>query len=143
MEGQGKPRLYKPKKPRLDLLAEQGGGSGFLVKRLFLPLVMAEFGNQTVMDFCIVRKFTFKHKNRRPARKAKGRSHHEWCFLCFFFIWNEVVVPCANRYAKPNDYYFGEIIFGIKKILYICSGKYKQRYDDETRKGETAEAEAE
>ncbi len=34
----------------------------FCAQRGFIATMMAEFGNQTVMDFGPVRKFTFWHK---------------------------------------------------------------------------------
>ena len=52
---------------------------------MFFPLMMAEFGNQTVLDFGIVQERALKYNARRTGRKAASLSHHEWCFYCFCF----------------------------------------------------------
>ena len=51
----------------------------------FLPLVTAEFGNQTVLDFysCAWER-AFRDKIGRTGRRANGFSRREWCFCCFF-----------------------------------------------------------
>jgi hypothetical protein len=54
--------------------------------RLFSPLVMAEFGNQTVVGFWLVQEHALRHKAGRTACKVEGLSHHEWCFLLFLFL---------------------------------------------------------
>jgi hypothetical protein len=46
--------------------------------------VMAEFGNQAVLDFKAAQKRAFKRKTGRTGRWAIALSHYEWSFYCFF-----------------------------------------------------------
>ena len=50
---------------------------------MFLPLVMDEFGNQTVLGFWVVQEHALRHKAGRTGRKVEDLIHHEWSFYCF------------------------------------------------------------
>ena len=85
---------------------------------MFFPLMMAEFGNQTVLDFGIVQERALKHNARRTGRKAAGLSHHKWCFYCFCL--HHINFRKLNSFTVAKVHHYILFLQGFRVSLLRC-----------------------